>query len=59
MIQEKKLENANKTFFYRATRKKLSNPTERIVVFNGKEVTIKNEWEIKLEKCNAWAHHEE
>jgi hypothetical protein len=58
MVQEKKSENASKTFFYRATRKKLDNPVERVVVFNGKEVLIKNEWETKLEKCNAWSHHD-
>ncbi len=59
MVQEKKSENVNKTFFYRATRKKLENPIERIIISKeGKEVIIKNEWEIKLEKCNVWAHHD-
>lgn len=58
MIKETTMGSANRTYFYRAHRTKLSKPIERIVKFNGVETLIKNEYKTKLEKCNAWAHHD-
>ncbi len=58
MIKETTQGSANRVYFYRAHRTKLSKPIERVVRFNGVETVIKNEYQTKLEKCNAWAHHE-
>ena len=58
MIKETTQGSDGRSFFYVATRTKLSKPTERIVKFKGVEKVIKNEYTTKLEKCNAWAHDE-